>query len=661
MTRPGHKMKLLKQLILVLCGGLLLLNSGLATALTDSDLNSIYNDTVWYKADSGISCGSSPAVGSTLPSTVPEPHASLFTQAAAVFNMNPQFLTAIYLTENGNVYKPFDTQWGISPSGAKGPFQFMPATWDRYQTDGNKDGVMDINNIYDAAYSAAKMLSSYAGLNAPLGSLDAPYKANTLLEAAAAYNWGGGNVQIHTTPTSGITGDGSVPRETQEYLSNIYSLISSGFTKTGKPGYPDPAPGASPGAAASSGQGCVCSSGTSPTSSAATIVLDPGHAGALIEQVDPASGIETKESGGAPSEMQNMWDTAQIIKTKLEASGYKVVLTKNSESDPSGFVTKISRADQANAALAVSLHYTGDASFGTPNDHYGVTPQEVGRFRQNKDNAKRKTFDDAALAAKSLRYAQIIAETRSQTGDKTNVATLDLSFPQNRTDVLAYGDIPLVELLSKTPWVYNETGANGFDKQKYADGIANGIMKAVPLNGSGSTCSGSVLAGSIVSTALALSWPGPHSPPLEAKPEYLAGVKNYNSGLVGSEADCGVFVATVMHASNADKNYPGSGTPVQAQYVLDHPEKYDVIYKVSSTNELKEGDILIVNQGSYVDASGVYHVGNGANANGHTYIFVGKQGGQYNEASASQDTRMPSLDTAVTQDDRGFYMVARLK
>jgi N-acetylmuramoyl-L-alanine amidase len=242
-----------------------------------------------------------------------------------------------------------------------------------------------------------------------------------------------------------------------------------------------------------SGQTSCCPSSTNNTSSGSsqpTIVLDPGHAGANTEEVDPTSGLETVESGGAPGEMQNMWDTAQVIKTKLAADGYNVALTKNSEDDTAGLVTKAKRADAANAALAVSLHYTGGVPFGQANDHFGVTPQEVGRFRQNNDNGKRKAFTDAAIAQKSQQYAQNIAAERTKTGDNAKVVPLDQSFPSSRPDIKAFGDISMVQLLSNTPWVYNEVGASGFDKQKYADGITNGIEKAVPVSSS-STPSGS--------------------------------------------------------------------------------------------------------------------------------------------------------------------------
>lgn len=348
--------------------------------------------------------------------------------------MNPQFLAAIFLSENSNTWKPFDTVWATSGEppnafwpdgkvGARGPFQFEPGTWDAYKVDGDNDKKLDPDNMADAAYSAAKLLGGYAGLAAPLGSLDTPFKPNTMLEAAAAYNWGPGNVQRHTTPTSSIAGDGEVPAETQNYIKNIYSLISSGLTKSG-----------------------------------------------------------------------------------------------------------------------------------------------------------------------------------SSSGDISSSL-----------------------------------------------GAGNGASTSSDSLG----CSGGVVAGSVAQTAINLSWPSSHIPLMDPRPEYIAALRQYNSSVAGSAADCGVFVATVMRASGADREYPPSGTAEQERHVRSLPDKYQVTQLSASDNIsiFQPGDILIVN------ANG------GQGANGHTMIIVGDQPGG-NEASASLNTRMPNLGkvSSVTDDQgRGFYVLARLK
>lgn len=190
---------------------------------------------------SSCACSNPGVVAGTLPNTVPEPHNGLFTAAANKYKVNPQYLAALFLNEQGNVWKPFNSAWASSPMGASGPFQFMPATWDAYKVDGNNDGNTDINNMHDAAYSAANFLKGLGVRdNTPLGEIGTPFKVGTFLYFSAAYNWGPGNIQTHTTSSSPIT---VAPIETQNYIKNTHELIKSGFTKSGNPGYGDPTPG----------------------------------------------------------------------------------------------------------------------------------------------------------------------------------------------------------------------------------------------------------------------------------------------------------------------------------------------------------------------------------------------------------------------------------
>jgi membrane-bound lytic murein transglycosylase B len=51
-----------------------------------------------------------------------------------------------------------DTVW----DHAVGVMQFIPGTWNRWGEDGNGDGVIDPQNVYDAALAAAKYLCNAA-------------------------------------------------------------------------------------------------------------------------------------------------------------------------------------------------------------------------------------------------------------------------------------------------------------------------------------------------------------------------------------------------------------------------------------------------------------------------------------------------------------------
>lgn len=380
-----------------------------------------------------------------------------------------------------------------------------------------------------------------------------------------------------------------------------------------------------------------------PDSGKQVIVIDPGHAGAgSAMETDPVTGIQAIEVPN-PEERSAMWDAAQTIKTTLESNGYKVVLTKNAENDKAGLLKKAQRANAANAALVVSLHST-PGRFGTvPTEHWGVTPQEVGRFRENKDNGKRKTFTNESVATKSMQYAQIIAEERNKTGDATKVTPLDRSFPRDRAGIQAWGDISLVQLFGTAPWVYNEVGQTGYNGQKYAEGIANGIMKAIPVGASDPTadagCVNGAVNGDIIATALNYAWPEYHAAPYTVmKPAYKLAVEKaiaagkYVGGGPKPGIDCGGFVTRVMQDSGADPAYGGGGNTIYQKAHMDNSGKYEKI-TVGSTADLQPGDIAI-------DAT-------------HTFMYVGTQPNfETKVASASYSTSGVSWRTPMAgQED----------
>lgn len=94
----------------------------------------------------------------------------------------------------------------VSSAGAQGIAQFMPAVWEQYGIDANKDGVASVWDPVDAIHSAA-------ALNCINRRLVRDASGNRLHNTLAAYNAGFGNVLKY---------DGVPPfPETEAYLERI--------------------------------------------------------------------------------------------------------------------------------------------------------------------------------------------------------------------------------------------------------------------------------------------------------------------------------------------------------------------------------------------------------------------------------------------------------
>jgi N-acetylmuramoyl-L-alanine amidase len=205
-------------------------------------------------------------------------------------------------------------------------------------------------------------------------------------------------------------------------------------------------------------------------------VLDPGHSGTSLTTIDPETQIRDEEYRNMP-EMKDVFEVAVRLKAKLEAAGYTVLVTKNAYTDT---VTKRQRADIANnshAALAVSIHTSGHA-FGS----YGqIYVQRLDSYRENISGQK-VYFTDASVAAQSAKYGQIFLEERRKIEGPSVVVTVNTSFGGRN---LAPGNLPIVQLFSKVPWIYCEAGTpqNDHDKDLYAESLFNSIVKCVPIAG----------------------------------------------------------------------------------------------------------------------------------------------------------------------------------
>lgn len=119
------------------------------------------------------------------------------------YGLPPGALRAVMQAESAGNPK------AVSPKGAKGLFQFMPATAQEYG--------IDPFNPEQAAPAAAKMLGS---LQRQFGSFD---------KALAGYNWGSGNLQKH--------GLQNAPEETRNYIQKITSSLGSENISIDGPNY----------------------------------------------------------------------------------------------------------------------------------------------------------------------------------------------------------------------------------------------------------------------------------------------------------------------------------------------------------------------------------------------------------------------------------------
>jgi hypothetical protein len=103
-------------------------------------------------------------VASAAPTRVPPTFRRLYVDAARTCRgMSWTLLAAVGQVESGHGAYP-----GTSYAGARGPMQFMPATFAAYGVDGDADGDVDIDDPADAVFSAARYLcANGAGRGGP--------------------------------------------------------------------------------------------------------------------------------------------------------------------------------------------------------------------------------------------------------------------------------------------------------------------------------------------------------------------------------------------------------------------------------------------------------------------------------------------------------------
>ncbi|MEK9155933.1 MAG: lytic murein transglycosylase [Patescibacteria group bacterium] len=84
----------------------------------------------------------------------PADFSDIYRRAGAEYGVDPRILEAVHYVETGRSGSTAKRSY----AGAIGPMQFMPGTFRRVGVDGNGDGTVDITNVEDAIFSAAKYL-----------------------------------------------------------------------------------------------------------------------------------------------------------------------------------------------------------------------------------------------------------------------------------------------------------------------------------------------------------------------------------------------------------------------------------------------------------------------------------------------------------------------
>jgi N-acetylmuramoyl-L-alanine amidase len=216
-------------------------------------------------------------------------------------------------------------------------------------------------------------------------------------------------------------------------------------------------------------------------------VVDPGHS-VSISATDSSTGLDVSDYENEP-EMRDVFAVAELVRTKLTAAGYRVVMTKSSLDAPTSLGDRAAIANNVHAALAISIHDQAGANggIGFNDGNNTVYYQAVGDYRQAA-NGNRITFSNAQVAALSARYGQIF-QNRRQALEGHSVNLLSNVGYDLGSRGLPAGNIWTVQLLSHVPWIYNEAGGNSAgmaglsakDEQTYADSLTASVEACVPV------------------------------------------------------------------------------------------------------------------------------------------------------------------------------------
>lgn len=228
----------------------------------------------------------------------------------------------------------------------------------------------------------------------------------------------------------------------------------------------------------------------SATAVAPLIVIDPGHSGKSIRSTDRASGLRDIDYPNYP-EIYEMFDISACVGEGLRADGYSVVLTKRQALDSVGLAARARIANEGKAALAISVHddHSQGPDFQATYSQRGVKHDGDYHAMYRGTGSSRTVFSNAAVARTSEQAAATIARERTKAQGRT-VGVRENTYTGRAP--LEPGNLAIVQLLAKVPWVYNEAGAKTggsttramsvATEEAYAKGLLLGVEAAVPLS-----------------------------------------------------------------------------------------------------------------------------------------------------------------------------------
>ncbi len=193
--------------------------------------------------------GSSPGVGALRVAGIPANYVALIQKAGTVSPEFPAPVIAAQLSQESNFSDP------TSSTGAQGPAQFEPATWQTWGKDTTGKGYADVHNPSDAIDAQARFDAALAGQVKQAQAAGQIHSSASVTEMAlGGYNAG----------FAAVEASGGIPQnsQTMAYVPRIMTLARTTFSDAGTitaPGAtpPPPADGGGTGAQASGGCGGV--------------------------------------------------------------------------------------------------------------------------------------------------------------------------------------------------------------------------------------------------------------------------------------------------------------------------------------------------------------------------------------------------------------------